>query len=261
MSTVDRPAPHSPAVPPLVEGQRLDRATFHERYLAMPPDVRAELVAGVVSMPSPLGYEHGALDSNVSDWLGLYRCSTPGLGKALNATTILGDRTEVQPDLLLRLPEALGGTSRIEGGYVVGPPELVVEVARTSRALDLGPKKDEYEQAGVSEYLFVGIDPDEVRWFARRDGRFTPLQAGPDGLLRSQVFPGLWLDPVTLLRGDLNALVAALDRGLASPEHAAFVARLNRPNDWHTSTRSQGLRGDAVTGAPASSPAVSAAGV
>ena len=39
----------------LVEGQRLDQPTFHALYEAMPPGTRAELIDGVVYMPSPLG--------------------------------------------------------------------------------------------------------------------------------------------------------------------------------------------------------------
>ena len=52
MSTVDRPKART--LPPLVAGQQLDQPTFHERYEAMPPETRAELVGGVVYMPSPL---------------------------------------------------------------------------------------------------------------------------------------------------------------------------------------------------------------
>ena len=44
--------------------------------------------------------------------------------------------------------------------------------------------------------------------------------------MRSEVFPGLWLDPRALLTQDWPRLLAVLGQGLASPEHAAFVARL-----------------------------------
>ena len=224
MSTVDRPDRR--VLPPLAAGQRLDRAAFHERYAAMPPETRAELIGGVVHMPSPLSNGHADRDGDVVDWLGHYRRFTPGLRRPLNATTILGDYGEHQPDSQLRIPEELGGQTRIVDDFIVGAPELVVDVGRSSRKLDLGPKKADYERAGVREYLFVGLDPDEVLWFALRDGRFEPLAPGLDGLLRSGVFPGLWLDPAALLAGDLPRLLAALDLGLATPEHAAFAARL-----------------------------------
>ncbi len=227
MSTVDRRV-----LPPLVAGERLDRATFHERYEAMPPNVRAELIDGVVYMASPQGYEHGNLDDLVAGWIFHYRMMTPGLGSAGNATTYLGGedgKDEVQPDRQLRIPEQLGGSSRIVGGFVSGPPEFVAEVAKTSRKYDLGTKKRAYERTGVREYLFVGVGPEGVRWFVLRDGVYVEIRPGDDGLYHSETFPGLWLDAAALFDEDPVALVAALDRGLATPEHAAFAARLAGP--------------------------------
>ncbi len=58
------------------------------------------------------------------------------------------------------------------------------------------------------------------------DDRFQPLAHDADGLLKSRLFPGLWLDPAALLSGNLAALLAALDRGCGSDEHRAFVDRL-----------------------------------
>ena len=187
MSTVDRPQPR--VLPPLEAGQRLDQPTFHERYAAMPDMTRAELVGGVVFMPSPLRDMHGETDRMIGGWLFLYQTATPGLRSPSNATTILSTDVEVQPDAQLRIPEELGGQARLVDGYVNGPPELVVEIGRSSRSSDLGPKKDEYEKAGVLEYLFVGIEPDEIRWFALRDGVFQEMAAVEDGIYRSEVFP------------------------------------------------------------------------
>ena len=229
MSTLDRPEPKT--LPPLVAGQRLDRATFHERYEAMPPGTRAELVGGVVYMPSPLGIEHGERDHDLAYWLGCYKARTRGVRAALNTTTQFDEYGEPQPDLQLRIPEELGGQTRIVGGYVVGPPELIVEVSRTTRGYDLGSKKADYERAGVSEYLFVGLDPEEIRWFIGRDGRVEELTPDPEGVYRSCVFPGLWLDSRAFFADDMDALIATLERGLATPEHAALVERLNRPRE------------------------------
>ena len=221
MSTID-----GHVLPPLVEGQRLDRATFHARYEAMPPDVRAELVEGIVSRLSPLGYGHGRLDADLALWAGHYRRKTPGIRAASKATTILDDANEVQSDRLLRVPAELGGSSRIVDGFVSGPPELVIEVGLSSRSHDLGPKKRAYERAGVAEYLFVGAIPEEIRWFALRQDRYIELATDDRGIYRSEVFPGLWLDQSALFTEDLEAMIAALEIGLATPEHAAFVARL-----------------------------------
>ncbi len=178
-------------------------------------------------MPSPLGSEHGGVDDDLKGWLFHYRRFTPGPRSAGNATVKLGDYGEPQPDCLLRIPAELGGRSRIDAdGYVTGPPELIIEVGRSSRAFDLGAKKNDYEQAGVLEYVFVGLDPRDVRWFVLREGRYEAVAPGPDGVHRSAVFPGLWLDPQALFAGDLEGVIATLEQGLATPEHAAFVARL-----------------------------------
>jgi Uma2 family endonuclease len=221
MSTINRPKS-----PPLEAGQHLDRVTFHERYEAMPSETRAELIGGVVYMPSPLSLSHGNFDSLVITWLGLYRRATPGVQAPSNASVLLDDQGEPQPDVLLRIVPECGGQSRNEGKYLGGAPELIVEIASSSRRIDLGPKFEDYRRAGVLEYVVVALDPDEVFWFVRREDRLVPLPPGPDGVFRSEVFPGLWLDPDALIADDMDRLIATLDRGLATPAHAEFVALL-----------------------------------
>jgi Uma2 family endonuclease len=211
---------------PLVEGERLDQPTFHVLYEGRPPGIRAELIGGVVSMPSPLGSDHGKALVPTIVWLSYYAENTPGLSVLDNATTILGWRSEPQPDAMLRILPEYGGQTRNDGGYVRGAPELVVEVAKATRYVDLGPKRDDYEQAGVREYIVHALDPDEVVWFRQEQGCLVRVAPDPDGLYRSTSFPGLWLDPRALLQGDTRRLRAVVDLGLATPEHAAFVARL-----------------------------------
>jgi Uma2 family endonuclease len=138
-------------LPPLVDGERLDRATFHERYEAVPQETRAELIGGIVYMGSPLAYAHGRRDGDVTDWLGYYRRFTRSVERALIATTKFGNYGEPQPDCQLRIPETLGGQSRIVDGFIVSATELVVEVAHTTRDRDLVDKKADYERAGVRE--------------------------------------------------------------------------------------------------------------
>jgi Uma2 family endonuclease len=179
--------------------------------------------------------DHGESTPDVSLWLGLYRRRTPGVRQADGATLILGEFGEPQPDALLRIePERGGSCSVNEENYLTGPPELIVEVARSSRSFDLGGKRDDYERSGVREYIVVALDPDEIHWHVRRGERLERILPDPDGLYRSAAFPGLWLDPAALLSGDLEGSIATLDRGLATPEHAAFVARLADAAARHT---------------------------
>ena len=161
---------------PLVEGERIDQRTFHARYLAMPPGTRAELIGGVVYMPSPVGEEHGEALVPAVVWLSYYAENSVGLEVLVNATAILGWRSEPQPDAMLRILPEFGGQTRSERGLVHGAPELVVEVSKATRYVDLGPKLADYEQAGSRSILsvpwipmkFSGSSRTAACWFACR---------------------------------------------------------------------------------------------
>lgn len=218
--------------PWLENGDRMDQKTFHERYLKTPEGFKAELIGGIVYiMTSPLKNRHGRSDAKATAWLVLYSAATSGTEVQNNTTTILGDESEPQPDSALFILAEYGGQTHDgegEDDYTYGAPELIVESAFSSHSIDLGEKFRDYERAGVREYIVLNLKKKLVSWFELRGGRFEPLLADPDALFRSRVFPGLWLDPAALFRNDKPALIAALGRGLASPEHAAFVAELER---------------------------------
>ena len=223
MSTLQRESPI--ALPPLVDGERLDRATFHERYEAMPAGTRAELIGGVVYMAA-LGKRHGTFDNPASFWVAYYSSFTPGVQGINNASVLLGEYGEHQPDVVLIIEPGRGGRTRDEGKYYAGGPELVVETSDSSLARDLGPKLADYDRAGVLEYVVLALDPYRIIWHARRDGRLVEIAPSEDGLHRSAVFPGLWLDPAALLSRDNRSIREVVDLGLATQDHADFVARL-----------------------------------
>ena len=208
-------------------GQRLDQATFHEHYEQMPAGVRAELIGGVVDMPSPVGPEHARAIVPVLVWLSYYQENTPGVDVLDNASTVLDVRGEPQPDAQLRVLPECGGHTQTDRRCVRGVPELIVEVSQATRYTELGPKFDEYQRAGVLEYLVRALDPDQLLWLVLRDGKLVELPADSDGLYRSQVFPGPWLDSQAMIAGNTRRLREVLDSGLATDEHASFVARLS----------------------------------
>ncbi len=214
--------------PPLQTGDHLTRAEFERRYEAYPEIKKAELIEGVVYMPSPVRFQrHSRPHSDVIVWLGTYRATTPGVLVGDNATLRLDYDNEPQPDAVMRLEPERGGRSRIsQDDYLEGAPELIVEVAASSAAYDLHAKLRAYQRNGVQEYLALQMYERRADWFALREGVYVPLAPDEAGVLRSEVFPGLWLQPSALFAGDLAAVLNVLQQGLASPDHADFCARL-----------------------------------
>ena len=222
-----RPERHLPAeVAPLLEaGDRLSRDEFESRYERMPHLKKAELIEGIVYMPSPVRVQHHAIPHlRLATWLGTYAAETPGIECADNSTVRLDLDNEPQPDLVLLKGASHGGQARISADdYIEGAPELVVEIAGSSRAYDLHQKKGAYRRNGVREYLAWVTGEPWVVWWELRGTEYQEIAPGPDGLLRSSVFPGLWLDTAALLRGEMKTVLTALRRGLDSPEHQAFA--------------------------------------
>lgn len=212
----------------LENGDHLSQIEFHRRYAAMPRNVRAELIEGVVFTSSPARYKaHSQPQGFVLGWFAQYMASTPGVESGDNATLILDGDNEFQPDAFLRLDQTLGGSSRVgQDDYVYGAPEFVVEIAASTASRDLYGKLDVYRRNGVQEYIVWHTRDRALDWFRLRAGRFERVEPDADGIIRSAVFPGLWLAVDKLLNGDLAGVLAELQKGIASPDHAAFVEKL-----------------------------------
>lgn len=213
-------------IPPLENGERLTRPEFERRYQAMPHLKKAELIEGVVYMPSPVRHDgHGRQHHELSGWLMTYWVSTPGIEGSDNATVRLDLDNEPQPDLLLR--RITRGQSQIDAdGFIDGAPELVVEVASSSTAYDLHQKLEVYRRHGVREYIVWRTRDNAVDWFILRDGRYERLPLAADNVYKSETFPGLWLGAAALTRGDLATVLTVLHTGLSTREHEDFVKQL-----------------------------------
>lgn len=212
---------------PFETGDRLDQKTFHRLYKQTPEDFKAELIGGIVYVASPTSFRRGRPHARMVYWLVSYGGELPGVEVFDHTTNILADESEPQPDAGMYFLPAYGGkVTEDEEGILNGPADLVVEVANSSVALDMHAKKRDYETAGVREYLVVRVKQRDAVWFARGRKGFTELQPGSDGILRSRMFPGLWLDPSAVFDKTTRRLMVVLRQGVASPEHAAFVAKL-----------------------------------
>ena len=214
---------------PLENGDRLTRREFERRYAERPDIKKAELIEGIVHMPSPVRFaSHGEPHSWILAWLTTYSAATPGVRVADNATVRLDPNNEPQPDALLRIESAAGGRSRLsDDDYVEGPPELIVEIASSAVAYDLHDKLRAYLRNGVREYVVWRVYDEGLDWFAVKDGDYIPLAADTTGgVIRSEVFPGLRLGVDALLVGDVAQVLAVLQEGIGTAEHVEFVERL-----------------------------------
>ena len=213
------------AVPRLENGDHLTRVEFERRYAAAPHIKKAELIEGVVHVPSPVSLAHSSYHATLIGWLLQYRAATKGVRLLDNATIILDRENEVQPDAALCIAE--GGQTRRANEFLAGAPELVVEVAASSASYDLHDKLRVYRRNGVQEYVVLLALEQQTVWYRLNEGRYDELPPDADGIYRSEAFPGLWLHAQAFWADDLPALMATLQAGLAAPEHAAFVAALS----------------------------------
>lgn len=212
---------------PLENGDFLTRSEFEKRYEAMPQIKKAELIEGVVYMGSPVRITHGRPHASIMAWLSPYWIATPGVDLADNTTVRLDADNEPQPDALLRIE--VGGQSTIsEDSYIEGAPEFIAEIAASTASYDLRDKLKVYRRNQVQEYLVWKVYDRKIDWFRLREGEYVSLVADESGIIKSEVFPGLWLAVPALIAGNLTEVQVVLQSGLATSEHQIFVDRLFR---------------------------------
>jgi Uma2 family endonuclease len=209
----------------LVTGERMTVEEFLHRWEELPDLKNAELIDGVVHVSSPVSREHGSIDFLIHWWLAHYAQATPGCAGGSNSTWLMLDSAP-QPDAYLRILPAFGGQSSDGKLYTVGAPELAVEICLTSTEVDFGPKRKLYQRAGVREYVTIETFRKQIVWRVLVDGVYMQQEAPPDDILRSEVFPGLWLDVAAFWADDGAKMLAALNAGLATGDDRKFVERL-----------------------------------
>jgi Uma2 family endonuclease len=218
-----------PAIPPLEQGDHLTREEFHRRYEAMSDVRKAELIEGVVHMPSPVIFtQHGQQHFGSIGWLSYYKALTPGTRGGDNSTLKLDLKNEPQPDAFLIILPGCGGQVEFDDkGYIVGGPELINEISASSASYDLHSKLEAYRRNRVKEYVVWRVLDREIDWFVLEGDQFARLPCDA-GIYRSRVFPGLWLDVQALLDGDLLKLFELARQATATPEHRDFVAAMRQ---------------------------------
>jgi Uma2 family endonuclease len=218
-----------PPVPPLENGDRLISREFERRYQQMSHVKKAELIEGIVYMASPLRFEpHAEPHADLIIWLGNYKVATPKVRLGDNPTVHLDLDNQPQPDAVLLIDASVGGQTFIgEDGYIEGAPELAVEVSASSATIDLGDKKRAYRRNGIREYLVWQVFDHRIDWFSLQNGDYVSLLPDENGVIRSQVFPGLWLQVNAMLENDMPQVLSVLQAGLNSQGHQSFTRQLS----------------------------------
>lgn len=121
-------------IPPLEQGNHLTRDEFERHYEAMSHLKKAELLEGVVHMPSPARFDdHGEQHADLITWLGVYRAATPGVRVGDNCTIRLDLDHEPQPDATMIVNPSHGGRVKLgHDGFIVGGPEFAGSSPATS---------------------------------------------------------------------------------------------------------------------------------
>lgn len=213
-------------VPPLHNGDCLTRTAFERIYTAHPEIKKAELIEGVVYVSSPVNPRHGEPHSDIIAWVGSYRAATPGIRVFDNTSLRLDADNEPQPDVSVFVdPQKTIPVDEILNVI----PTLIVEIASSSAAYDLNQKLHVYRRNGVQEYLVLLVHERETRWYRWEEGQYIQLQPDSEGILCSQVMPGLWLHSERFWQGDLAGVLAVLQQGIDTPHHKAFIEQVQKP--------------------------------
>jgi len=206
--------------PHLIDGRQLTPSESPE-YIASGPmpfdDYLAwdhegglvEWVDGKAYVYMSATYEHQQIVDFLSRLVGLWAEAT-GSGAVLTAPYAM----RAEPGGPAREPDVVFVASerrdRLHSRYLVGPPDLAIEVVSPdSVARDRATKRAEYARAGIREYWVIDARPGirRAEFFVLRDSQFVDAPA-VDGVYRSAVLEGFWLRTDWLWDGDVRVLSA-----------------------------------------------------
>lgn len=209
--------------PTLRNGDRLLLAEFKYLYANSPKIHHAELIEGHVYIAPSIYLPHATTQSQIIGLLSHYQIHTPLISCTGRISIELDKDNEVQPDAVIWKK---GDVITSDDAPLLGSPSLIIEVAASTRSYDLGVKKQVYRRNKVQEYLVLAAHEQEVHWFYWEMGAYKRIACDADGIYRSRVFPGLWLDAYAFWQNDAAELLATLNLGLDSAEHSTFVQSL-----------------------------------
>lgn len=228
-SGIDPNANATPPGPP-VNGDCLSVKEFLHRYLPYRRNLKAELINGLVSLSHGVRADLEDLSNSViQSWIRSYAALTPGTKMDVNTIVILAWDTVPQPNIVLRVLPENGGKSRMTNQDILtDAPELMVDFTTSHQTFDIREKLGAFRRLGVVEYLVWWANDQKLDWYCLEQEKYALNLPDSNGVLTSPSFPGLRLNLSALLNRSSAAVMATLRKSLESPDHAGFVARLEK---------------------------------
>jgi Uma2 family endonuclease len=176
--------------------------TLEEFYELVDEDSKAELVDGVIIMPSYASTPHEKISSFLHVTMGGY-VSARNLGMVLGSHSLvrITSYTGREPDVLFVRKERY---SIITEKEITGAPDLIVEIISPDDfPREVTSKQAQYELIGVSELWLINLSRKRVtQLLLDANGRYQIAFQGTEGTLRCKVIEGfaiqvewLWREP------------------------------------------------------------------
>ncbi len=169
-----------------------DRMTDDEFFQFAPADRKAELIGGILVMPSPAYDPHEDRQGFLLTILRTFvRHKQLGIVRGSHTAVHLQTGENYEPDVLFVAAERANIVRR-EG--VFGAPDLVIELLSPGTAnYDWGVKRRVYAQSGVRELWLIDPNGLDGSAFFQRDESGLKEVSFQDNVLRSLAVPGFYL--------------------------------------------------------------------
>ncbi len=154
-----------------------------------------------------------------------YRLSSPGLYVCIHATVQLTPSCRLVPGLLAQVNHGARKQCEPDARYqcFCGPPNFVFDVWAESDRSEYEARREQFQSAGVVEYVVWFDEAPLPIWNRLVDGRFEEVTSDREGMIESKALPGLWIPIESLRARDWWGVMARISQGITRREHHALM--------------------------------------
>lgn len=184
----------------VLAAERIKREQFYED---ISPEDKWEFINGEVIMHSPATDRHWQVRARI-DRLMFDYLDGRDLGVVRGEKTLVSfTRNDYEPDIIYFSPVVARTLQPDQWKYPI--PDLIVEVLSPStRKLDRGVKKDDYEEHGVSEYWIVEPKAETIEQYLLAEGKYELAGKHALGSFTSEAIHGFVMPVRAAFDDDAN---------------------------------------------------------